>query len=105
MSKVTQAQISQWKKKWGEVHVIEVPLDDSENGKKAMGYFKKPTLEAIKASQVYAESDPIKSGEVLFTNCWLGGDNDFEEIAEVKLSAIKPLASLFKVRTASIKKL
>ena len=104
MAKVTQAQITQWKKQWGGVYSIEVPLDDNAK-EKAVGYFKKPTLDTIKASSKYIESDPIKAGEVVFNNCWLGGDAEIKDNDEVKMSAMQQVSSLFKVRQATLKKL
>lgn len=104
MVKITEAQIKQWKKQWGEVFAIEVPLDD-ESKKKAIGYFKKPTLDTIKVSSKYIESDPIKAGEVVFTNCWLGGDDIIKDNDEAKMSAMQQVSSLFKVRQATLKKL
>ena len=104
MQDITQAQINQWKKKWGEVFQIDVPLDD-EAKDNAVGYFKKPTLDSIKASSKYLESDPIKAGEIVFNQCWLGGDAEIQENDEVKMSAMQKVSSLFKVRQASLKKL
>lgn len=101
---VTEAQIKQWKARWGEVHLVEVPADD-EGKTKLYGYFKKPSLDIISASARFAESDPIKSGTVLFENCWLGGDETLKENDEARLSCMKALGKLFKVREAIIKKL
>lgn len=102
--KATPAQIKKWKQDHGEVHQIDVPLDD-EGKKIATGYFKKPNLEIMSAAAKYAESDPVKSGSVLFENCWLDGDQQLKNNDEAKLSAIAQLGQLFKVRAASIKKL
>ncbi len=104
MAKVTVTQINQWKKKWGDVFAVEVPLDD-EGKKIATGYFKKPTLDTIKASSKYIESDPIKASEIVFLNCWLGGDEAIKENDEAKMSAMQKVSSLFKVRQAKLKKL
>lgn len=100
---ITQAQIKSWKKKWGEVFQIDVPTDDE--GNIAIGYFKKPNLETISAAEQFVESEPIKAGNIMFNNCWLGGDDQVKENDECRISAIKVIGSLFKVRTATLKKL
>lgn len=101
--RVTPEQINHWKNQHSVdvIHEISVPLDD-EGEKKAIGYFKKPDLKTIQASEKFAVSDPIKSGIVLFDNCYLGGDT-FND--EAKMSAIQELSGFFKIRTAAVKNL
>jgi len=69
------------------------------------GYFKKPSLETLSAMEAVSKEDPIKSGNVLFNGCWLGGDNDFNFDDEVKIGAIKRLSKVFVPRLGKIKKL
>lgn len=104
MNKITAAQIKQWKQKYGEVHQMDVPVDD-EGKDVAVGYFRKPSMETIQAVAKVGNSDPVKGGLVLFNHCWLGGDERFNTDDELKISAMKPLGALFRVRQASIKKL
>ncbi len=102
--KVTEAQIKRWKAKYGEVYEIEVEMD--EEGKDiAVGYFRKPDLNVIAAVARFAESDPVKSGIVLFENTWLGGDERIKEDDEAKLGVIQQLQGVFKAKTARLKKL
>jgi hypothetical protein len=101
MSKI-DLQIKEWKNRYGEVHLIEVPTDDVEPLK---GYFKKPNLDTLSASAKIADSDPVRAGMVMFENCWLGGDDAIKTNDEAKLSCIKALGTLIKIREASIKKL
>lgn len=103
MKQATPTQIKQWKAEHGEVHQVEIPLDDE--GNTAVAYFKKPTLDILSASAKYAETDPIKSGNIMFESCWLGGDERIKSSDEAKLGAIQVVAKLFKVRVATIKKL
>ncbi len=103
MNKELEAQIKRWKAKYGEVNQITVPIDDE--GNTVTAYFRKPDLNIIAAASKFAETDPIKSGLILFENCWLGGDETIKQDDEAKLSAIKSLGKLFKVRDAEIKKL
>lgn len=99
---VTPAQLKRWKAEHGEVHLIDVPM---EEGEVLYGYFKKPTLEVISATARFAESDPIKGVLVLFEGCKLKIDPGMEQISEAKIAAAKRLMPLFKIRTAGIKKL
>ena len=103
MKKATAAQIKQWKARHKEIFEIEVPLDDK--GNKATAYFKKPDLTLIGAASKFSDSDPIKTGNILFEGCWVGGDETIKENDEARLSAMQTLGQLFKVRQATLKKL
>lgn len=103
MNEATPAQIKQWKQTYKEIYQVDVPLDDE--GTIGIGYVRKPDLDVIGASAKYAESDPIKSGNIMFESCWLGGDERITESEEAKLSATQKIAKLFKVRVSTIKKL
>lgn len=98
-----KAQIQQWQVRWGEVHEIEVVIDDE--GNTAKGYIRKPDFDVLAASVKFADSDPLKSGTILLESCWLGGDEIIKTDGEAKLAAIKAIGSLIKIREARIKKL
>jgi hypothetical protein len=98
---VTPAQINAWKAKHKEVYAIAV----DDEGKELVGIFKKPDMATISAASRFASSDPVKSGEILFESCWLGGDIELKELDELKVSCFGKLAELFKVKEATIKKL
>ncbi|MGE0635988.1 MAG: hypothetical protein AB7P01_06085 [Bacteroidia bacterium] len=99
---VTQAQLDKWKKEHGEVKEVEVPLDDT--GKNTVTCFvKKPNIDILGAAAAVAETDPMKSGLILFDNCYLGGDPETKGNEEVKMSVIVALKSMFRVRVATIK--
>jgi len=99
----TDAQVKQWKQRWGEVHQFDVTIDD--DGNTVTGYFRKPNLEVIGASISKGENDPIGSGNVLFENCWLGGDDRIKSDDEARLSCALRLNRLFKLRAVEVKKL
>ena len=101
---VSQPQIDIWKAKHGEVKEITIPLDD-EGKEVAIGYFRKPDLNIIGASSKFVDTDPVKSGKILFDSCYLGGASDFQTNDEVKMSAILCLNRLFKIRLGDIKNL
>lgn len=101
---VTEAMIENWKKQYGKVYEISVPLDDEKKAE-ATAYFRKPDLKTIGAAAKFAETDPIKSGLIMFDNCWLGGDERMKEDEECKVSAVQLVSSLFTVRVGTIKNL
>lgn len=102
---VTQRQINEWKAKYGEnkVREIEIPIDDE--GNTVIGYFRKPDLDVIAAAAQFAQSNPVKSGLILFDACWLGGDPIIKDDDECKMSAIEALNGQFIVRAAKVKNL
>lgn len=103
-NQITQETIENWKKQYGSVYAIEVPLDDS-GSKKVTGYFRKPDLKTIGAAARYSETDPVKAGLIVFENCWLGGDEELRNNDECIMSAIQSLSTLFVVRVSTIKNL
>lgn len=102
---ITAAQIKQWKAKYGELYQITTPLDDT--GKKtATGIFRKPDLKIIAAASSHFDAEPLKAGEIIFKNCWVGGDEEiYATNDEAKMSVMAQLGNLFKVRTSSLKKI
>lgn len=99
---VTEAQVKKWKAQHGEVHLVEVPLDDEQV---AYGYFKRPSLEVMSATAKFSESDPVKSTLILYEGCKLKADTLLNESDEAKMAAATKVSRLFKRRTAAIKKL
>jgi len=102
-SSVTEAQIKQWKQRWGNVAQITVTIDDE--GNKATGFFKKPGLDTIAAAATRMGSDPIGSGRIVFENCWLGGDEIIKTNDEALFAIILEVNKLFKYRTTEVKNL
>jgi hypothetical protein len=103
---VKQSQINAWKREHDEVYSVSVKDGDKE----FTGYFKKPDLAIIGLAGKYAQEstesyDPIKSGNIIFDNCWLGGDKEIQEQGEYKLAAISKIGRLFRILEADIKKL
>lgn len=101
---ISQAQLGQWKNRWGNVFLVEVPMDD-EGNQKAAAYFKKPGIDVISAAARFMESDPLKGANVIFESCWLGGDEVIKEDDEARLSCMQSLGKLVTIRTSTIKKL
>jgi hypothetical protein len=103
MQEATEAQIKQWKKEFKEIYAIEVIMDDE--GTQAIAYFRKPTLDTITAADKFMKEDPLKGGDVLFENCWIGGEETIKGNDEARLSCMKHLGKLFQVKVSKLKKL
>jgi hypothetical protein len=98
----TESQIKQWKAKYGEVHEVCVEIEADQE---AFAYFKKPDRRVLALAAKFIENDPIKAGDVLFENCWVGGDEQIKDDDEARLACIELIGKLFKKKQASIKKL
>jgi hypothetical protein len=94
---VTNEQISMWKNLHGEV--FEARIEDS------VGYLKKPDRATIKAMAACAQSDPIRSSEILLENCWLGGDERIKTDDSKFLAVVGQLSQLVEIKSAELKKL
>tara|TARA_B110000285_G_C14933559_1_gene518461 strand:+ start:321 stop:635 length:315 start_codon:yes stop_codon:yes gene_type:complete len=101
IGKATAVEITALKAKHGEVHEVT----SVKYGITHFTYVKKPDLEIISAAAAYAESDPIKSGEIMFNSTRIAGSEVVVTDAEMKLGVIKYIGSIFKVVEAAGKKL
>jgi hypothetical protein len=99
----TDAQIKIWKAKHKHIYEIEVLVGDENE--KATGYFKKPDLKVISAAAKFADSDPIRSGMIMFNECVLEADERISEDDEAKLAVVEQLGKLFRRKVATIKKI
>lgn len=101
IGKASEAEIKALKAKYGEVHEVTSVKDDETH----FTYVKKPDLAIISAAAAYAESDPIKSGEIMFNSTRIAGSEVVIDDAELKLGVIKYIGTIFKVVEAAGKKL
>jgi hypothetical protein len=90
MSKVTKAQIEEWKKKHGTIYELEA------NGK--LAYVKDPTsdLRIMKSFVSARDEDPIKGVDVILNNSWLGGDEEIKS-EEHKMGLLDQLDRLIDI--------
>lgn len=97
--KVTQTQIDDWKKKYGDVILYEV------EDKKA--YFRKPTRQELSYASIASNQmkDVIKYTETLMNSCWLGGDKEILDKDEYFIGAMTVIEALAEVKTGEVKKL
>ena len=98
---VTEEQTNKWKGQYGKVIRIDV-VDD---GDLHVGYFHRPRLETMSAVAKMAKTDELKSSEVLFDNCWLGGSSAMRQDAVLFLEATKQLGTMLNSCSSSLKNL
>lgn len=99
----TEQQIAAWKTKYPSgVWAITTTDDD---GNAHVTYVRKPDIQVLGAAAKYAESDPVKSGEIMFNSLRLGGSESVETDAPMLMAAVGKIGELFKLKEADIKKL
>ncbi|MDL2142865.1 hypothetical protein QQY79_10075 [Flavobacterium tructae] len=80
---ITQAQLNQWKYKHKKVVKLTIADDD---GTTLFAYFKKPDMSIRAAVLQASKMDEFKALEVLFKNCYLGGDGKIEQEDDLRLN-------------------
>jgi hypothetical protein len=91
MSKVTKAQIEEWKKKHGRVFMLE------SGGKVAYIYDPTTDLRVMKAFITAQSEERIKGVEVIFKNCWLEGDQSIRDSEECLMDVADQLSKLVDI--------
>ncbi|CAM1361508.1 conserved hypothetical protein [Tenacibaculum litopenaei] len=99
---ITTAQLQTWKSKYGKLIKVSVDNDESE---KCYAYFRKPTMATRAAVLQTSKADEFKALEVLFKNCFLGGDQEIEMDDDLKLSVITAFADVTQPKEATAKKI
>lgn len=98
---VKENDIQQWKQRYGKVVRIDVVDGDELH----IGYFHRPKLDTMSAVSKIGKTDEMKSAEVMFDNCWLGGSKALREDAILFLETTKQLGSMFNRCMSSLKNL
>ncbi|UPZ17770.1 hypothetical protein [Flavobacterium humidisoli] len=80
---ITQAQLNQWKYKHEKVIKLTIKDDDNTT---LFAYFKKPDMSIRAAVLQASKMDEFKALEVLFKNCYLGGDGKIEQEDDLRLN-------------------
>lgn len=96
---VVSAQIEQWKQRYRRVVRIDV-VDGEELH---IGYFRRPTMETMKAVTALAKKDELESVQVLAKNCWLGGSESLLTDAVLFVALGKELGTLMGSCMSSLK--
>lgn len=97
MENLTEKQITELKKKHGDLFLIEV------DGKSCI--LRKPTRQELSLAAKLGASDPLKYNEVILTNCWLVGDDEIKTDDSLFLGVSGKLGELIEIKEASLKKL
>ena len=92
----TADEIAAWKKKHGEVFLVEV--DGSAC------YLKKPDRKTMSYVATLG-NNPVRANEALLDNCWLAGDETIKTDDEKFFGVAAKLADLLQIKEAEITKL
>ncbi len=80
---ITQGQLNTWKNKFGRVVKLQIEDDDANT---LYAYFRKPDISIRSAVLQASKMDEFKALEVLFKNCYLGGDGIIEQEDDLRLN-------------------
>lgn len=98
---LTDEQVAAFKEKHRKSFAIEVQDGDEVH----IGYFKRPTLETLKAVTKVAKTDEVEAGKVMFDNCWLGGSQELRTDALLFMAVQKQLGTVLNGFNGLIKNL
>ncbi|NPD91696.1 hypothetical protein [Xylanibacter muris] len=93
--KYTKEQVSEWKRKHGEVFELSV------EGKSCI--LRRPNRKDL--SYVSVVKDPIQMSETLLKQLWVAGDMEIQEDDALFLAVIPKMEEVIKVKESAIKKL
>lgn len=97
-------QIAQWKKEHGDVYKIKV-TDPADEKKVYACFVKKPSKNHIAAAAPFMQSDPVKAGDILRSNCYLAGDPEVLAMDECLIAVNLQIIGLFKLAVTELEKL
>lgn len=100
---VSPQQIEGWKNRHRRVYEVEVK--DPETNEVFKGYFKRPDMKTLEASNALNKQNEVKASLVLFDNCWLGGAPELKEDALYQMEAIAAMSGIFSKCVHSLKNL
>lgn len=98
---IDKATTDKWKAQHRKVTRIEVQDGDEVH----VGYFKRPNMETMTAVNKLAKTDEMKSAQVLFDGCWLGGSEALRQDAVLFTACMGQLNKVFVAVSASLKNL
>ena len=98
---LTEAQVDAVKAQHRKSFAVEIQDGDEVH----IGYFKRPTLETLKAVTKVAKSDEVEAGKVMFDNCWLGGSKELRTDALLFMAVQKKLGEVLNGFQGLIKNL
>lgn len=96
---ITDTQLKRWKHKYKRVVKLSIEDDD---GTTLFAYFRKPTIEIRSAVLQASKIDEFKALQVLFKNCYLGGDPDIEEDDDLRLNITTSFSDFIQPKPVKI---
>lgn len=94
---VTEEQINEWKRKFGKVFCYEV------DGEKI--YFKQPTRKVLASAGVIAKNDPMKYGEYIIENSFIGGNKELLYDDSVFFGIMQVIDQMVSIKVGELKNL
>ncbi len=91
--------------KWKTQHTKVIRIDVEDDGDLHIGYFKRPSMDTMSAVNKVAKTDEMKSAQVLFNGCWLGGTETLRTDAVLFTACMAQLNKAFAAVSASLKNL
>jgi len=101
---ITEDIIKKLKKKHGQVYLIEVDPEE-EGGEVIQLVFRKPDRPTLSAAARFAQTDPIKSGEIVLENCLVHGPKEVLKDMSIFQAVSQQFEEITKARQARLKKL
>jgi hypothetical protein len=90
-------EVNKLKAQHGKVYRIET----AHNGERLVGYFKKPDRKVLGLASKYS-AEPMKVGEIMFSNCRVAGDARQETVDEHFLACCVELSSIVQLAESSL---
>lgn len=101
---VSDSQIESWKVEFKQKSIAEIETEDEE-GMNHVAYFRKPTFELLQMVTNYdKKGESLKGLQTMFNTLFIGGSLEVKSDDEMKMSAMKQIGGLFKVKEAKLKK-
>jgi hypothetical protein len=98
-------QIAAYKKKHGEIHMITVVDDRTDEKKEYKCIVKRPDRKTLSVAMQFGSNNIMKFNETIFVNCWVDGDQEIRNDEYLQLSAESQCGTTVKVAESAIVKL
>lgn len=104
IGQATAEQIAEWKTRSKDGSIAQITVRDRA-GEEHVCYLRTPERREISAASVASRVDPLKFGETLLRQCWMGGDAEIRTDDHLFLAAAGKATELVEVGEAELEKL